>query len=573
MSRTEAGDRAAHSLSSLSRDARLAAAVLGLLSLFVLFHNLGGAALFDPDEGRNAEIAREIPLTKDWVTPYYDFLPRLEKPMFFYALTALCYKLFGVSEAAARFPSAALALATFLLTYFFARRTLGSWAALWSGLILVTCVEFYAFSRIVILDMTLAFFLTLALCAYYRASAAESREKKRAHYFLMYAAVACATLVKGPIGFVFPGMIILSYLVVKRKWSGLAEMELGWGVLIFVLIAAPWYAWQELRNPGYLAYFLGQEHFARYLTPYYHRTKTWYFFFVVLAGGFFPWTLLLPSVATRLWKKPLDDLSLYLLLWAIVPFVFFSLSRSKMAEYLLPIYPALSILAGKSAANSLKTWEVWLLSLTWQVLNLSLLYLVLGLAWPEILPVQLRAAVRQLSETTAPFAALLLLAFVLLPWTAWMTFARDQQRLLFTSCLVFFLFFAFAHRFIEPFSLTRSYKDLAARSAPFLRPGDQLVIYDNFMPSLPFYLGVSEPIWIVTSADEDNIMGSFYLAEQRPPPAPGHGKVLFTHEEFFEQWGGRQRRLLVFIKEKYLFELRDPKVLLRLGGIALVANR
>ena len=566
---TEAGSRAGGGICARLRADGFAAILFGLLTLFVLFHNLGGPALFDPDEGRNAEIAREILVTGDWVTPYYDFLPRLEKPVFFYALTALSYKLFGISEAAARFPSAAAAFAALLLTYFFARRLLGAWPALWSGLVLLTCVEFSTFSRIVILDMTLAFFITLALSAFYLASAAERGGKKRAYYFLMYAALGCATLVKGPIGLVFPGMIVAAYLAVRRKWSAPLEMELGWGLLIFFAIVAPWYAWAEIRRPGYLAYFLGQEHFARYLTPYYQRAKPWYYFFVVLAGGFFPWTFFLPSLARRLWKKSLDDFSLYLLLWAVVPFVFFSFSRSKMAEYLLPVYPALAILAGKTIADALERWEVWLLSLAWQALNLVALCFLLGFLWPQLLPADAHEVLLQLPATA--IAAIALLALIILPWTTWTTFRQNRERLFPPACLVFFLFFLFAHQFVEPISFIRSYKELAAKSAPLIRPGDQLVIYDSYLPSLPFYLRIDKPIWIVTPENAGDVMGSFYVAEKKPPAAPGYGKVVFTPDEFQREWSSR--RLLVFVKQRRLTELGDAKVLLRSGGIALVTNR
>jgi 4-amino-4-deoxy-L-arabinose transferase-like glycosyltransferase len=550
-------------------ETRFAAALLALLALFLLFHRLGGAALFDPDEGRNAEVAREILVTGDWLAPYYNFLPRPEKPVFFYSLTALSYKLFGVSEAAARFPSAASALAIVLLTYFFARRFFGARAALWSGLVLITSAEFYAFSRIVILDMTLAFFIALALFAHFRASAAESRANKRANYFLMYAAVAGATLVKGPIGVVFPGMIVAAYIVAGRNWSALKQMDLGWGVLIFFLIVAPWYAWAEMRSPGYLAYFLGQEHFTRYLTPYFHRTKPWHYFVGVVAIGFLPWTFLLASVARRMWNKRLDGLSLYLLLWAIAPFIFFSFSHSKMAEYLLPIFPALAILAGKILADGLATWEARLFSFIWQVLGLSFLYLLLGLFWPEILPLGMRDTARQLSG--ANVAALALLALAVLPWTAWTTLARDEARLFPLGCLAFFLLFRLGHYFIEPFSLSRSYKELAVKSAPLLHPGDQLVIYDTHLPTLPFYLQIHRPIWIVADENAEEIMGSFYLAANKPSAARGYGKVLFTFEEFAREWP--RRKLMVFVKEKRLSELEGASVLLRVRNVALVTNR
>ena len=118
-------------------------------ALSLLFYNLGGAALFEPDEGRNAEIAREILLLNDWTTPHYNFTPRLEKPMAFYALTALGYKLLGVSEWTARLPSALSGFAAIVAIFFFVRPLLGLWPALWSGFALATCVGHYAFSRIV----------------------------------------------------------------------------------------------------------------------------------------------------------------------------------------------------------------------------------------------------------------------------------------------------------------------------------------------------------------------------------------------------------------------------------------
>ncbi|MGH7766040.1 MAG: ArnT family glycosyltransferase, partial [Candidatus Binatia bacterium] len=533
---------------------RFAAALFWLLALFILFHHLGGAALFDPDEGRNAEIAREILVTNDWVTPYYDFIPRLEKPVFFYAVTALSYTLFGLSEASARLPPAAFAFAVLLATYFFARRFLGEWAALWSGLVLLTSVEFHAFSRIVILDMMLAFFIVLALFSLYLAIAADGG-KKRAYYLLMYAALGFATLVKGPVGIVIPGMIIAAYLAVRRKWSALAEMELGRGALIFLLIVTPWYAAAEIRNPGYLAYFVGQEHFGRYLTSYFQRTKPWYFLFIVLAGGFIPWTFLLPSMARRLAKKPLDDLSLYLLLWAVVPFVFFSFSRSKMAEYLLPIYPALAILAAKTIVGVLAKWELWMLSLAWHVLNLSSWYLLLGLGWPEILPADAREAIGQLPAPTV--AALLLLSFAVLPWTAWTTLRKHREQLFLPACLAFFLFYFLAHSLVEPISRARSYKELALKSAAFVRPEDQLVIYDTYLASVPFYLRLDKPFWIVTPENTKDVMGSFYAAEKKLAPASGYGKVVFTFAEFREEWS--RRKLFVLVRYKRLGELVGHK--------------
>ncbi|MGH7927984.1 MAG: ArnT family glycosyltransferase, partial [Candidatus Binatia bacterium] len=134
---------------------RGAAAFLGLVCLAILFANLGGAEFFEPDEGRNAEKAREILLLNDWVTPHHNFLPTLDKPMGFFWPVALSFKFFGFSEWAARLPSALAALGCLLLVYRFARRQWGLREALWSCLSLVTSVGFFVFARVVIFDLSL----------------------------------------------------------------------------------------------------------------------------------------------------------------------------------------------------------------------------------------------------------------------------------------------------------------------------------------------------------------------------------------------------------------------------------
>jgi hypothetical protein len=177
---------------------------LFIFSAWVLFSNLGVVALIESDEGRNAEIAREILLLRDWVTPHYDFIARLDKPILFFDLVALSYKVFGISEWSARLPSALTAFGCLSLTYFFSGSLFGRWAALWSALILLTSLEFFALSRIVILDMLLTFFLTLALCCFFLGQRGVDQGKGKMSFLLMYVAMGAATLVKGPIGVMLP---------------------------------------------------------------------------------------------------------------------------------------------------------------------------------------------------------------------------------------------------------------------------------------------------------------------------------------------------------------------------------
>ncbi len=159
--------------------------------------DLGGAALIEPDEGRNAEIAREILLLKDWVTPHYDFIPRLDKPILFFGLVAVSYKLFGISEWAARLPSALAALACLCITYRFASSLFGRRAGLWSALILLSSIEFFALSRTVLMDMTLTCFISLALWSFCLGQRGLESGQGKSRFLLMYFAMGIATLTQG----------------------------------------------------------------------------------------------------------------------------------------------------------------------------------------------------------------------------------------------------------------------------------------------------------------------------------------------------------------------------------------
>ncbi|HET8564454.1 MAG TPA: glycosyltransferase family 39 protein, partial [Candidatus Binatia bacterium] len=514
-----------------------------LACVFILFHNLGGPALFEPDEGRNAEKGREILLTRDWVTPHENFLPVLDKPVFSYWLIAISYKLFGISEWSARLPSALAGLGSLILVYVFAKTFMGSWEALWSVLILVSSPEFVALCRIVIFDMPLNFFITFSLCCFYWGMNADSQGKKRIFYLLMYAAMGCATLVKGPVGLVIPGMVISFYALLAKKWSLYREMDLLLGTIVFLLIAAPWYVWVEIRNPGYLRYFFWEEHFIRFLTPHFHRSKPWYYFFAVLAIGFIPWTFLLPNVIIARWKGPVGEVNLFLIVWAVLPFLFFSFSNSKLPHYVLPIYPPLGILLGERLAVNFEKSSGGRSKVLWlPALNLLFVFFiwVVSVYWPDLLPRRLTESVREAFHEAPGFLILgTLVGMILLASGSRRAFGQDSLYVL--CCVGFALFFLSLQPIAKLVSLAGSSKDLAEKSASLIGPQDQVVIYGTYRSSLPFYLHIERPIWVVGSGMQSNIMGSWYVAEKRPQPLAGYGKVLFTFEEFSERWETSER--------------------------------
>lgn len=536
--------------------------VLFLIAAFILFYRLGTPALFEPDEGRNAEKAREILLTGDWVTPHQDFLPVLDKPIFFYWLVALSYNFFGISEATARLPSALAALGCVIAIYCLVKKAFGFWEALWGGLVLVTSVEFFLLARIVIFDMTLTLFMTLALCCFYWGLHADHAGKRRLLYGLMYAAMAAATLVKGLVGVALPGMIIGGFLVLTKKLSELKKLQVISGTIVFLLIVAPWYVSVELRNPGYLRYFFWEEHFIRFLTPHFHRSEPWYYFLLVLTVGFLPWTFLLPHVVLTRRARPLDEATLFLALWAILPLLVFSFSNSKLPHYILPLYPALAALTGITVAKTLSDHSAkrhGVLFLPFAVEALVLLLLAAGAIWPSLLPQDLGRYFAEMASLLLVAGGLAVLGLVAIVF-GW---RGDYLRRLdyaygYYGVILVPLFIVIVH-VIMPISEARSAKPLAQKFSAAIPHTDQLAFYGKGGPEgLPFYLNTQRPIWIGLRANKpSDIIGSFYLAEHPSQPSKRYGKILFTFDEFIKEWQS-PRPLSVITTDRRLPELAGP---------------
>jgi len=561
---------------SLDRRAGLA---LFFLSLWLLFHALGNAALFEPDEGRNAEVAREILVLDDWVTPHYNFVPRLDKPPFFYWLVALSYKIFGISEWSARLPSAVAAFGLVLLTCAFAWSKAGPAGAWWSGLILLTSAATVALAGTVIPDMVLSFFITLSLCSFFWGSRTEEKPAQRSLYLTMYGAMGVAVLIKGLIGLVLPGLIIVTYLMVKQKWRLLRKMDLIAGLALFLAVAAPWYLLAELRNPGYIRYFLWEEHLLRYWTPRFGRSEPWYYFFLVGAVGFLPWSPILPWALNDWRKKNWNDRAGYLLIWILLPILFFSFSDSKLPHYIFPIFPPLSILAGIFLARiSAPQRKNWLFFLPWLIFLLPLLFLGAGFFVPDLLPPILQRSLARVFQTVSPTSMVSGVFVVsLLVFVSW-TFFRARGRILYLVFCAGFAVLSFTT--VEPLrtqvSQTRSSKELAAKSSVFLQADDWVGIYNAHLMSLPFYLRRDEPLGIVQAEGKDKVMGSFYAARHIPAEA-GSDRIVFNHGEFSALWKTARRRLMVFVHEKELHQmLRDTgggAEILKAGDVRLFSNR
>ena len=549
---------------------------------FVLLYQLGSAALFEPDEGRNAEKAREILLLNDWVTPHENFYPVLDKPIFFYWLIALSYKLFGLSEWTARLPSLLSALGCVLLIYLFSRSHWGRWVALWSALVLVTSVEFFLLARIVIFDMLLTLFQTVALLAFYEAAHTENRRRRVAFCLTLYLALGAGTLVKGLVAVVIPGIVFFLFILLRGRWHILRRIYLIPGAGVFLAVVLPWYLQADAQNPGYLNYYLWAEHFGRYTSATFDRSEPWYYFIVVGLVGFFPWTVILPWIIKHFWRRGWDDKTLYLMLWVSVPLLFFSASHSKLPHYILPIFPALSIMAGAILVGldeqSPSKLRAPMISI-WVVQSLNAVYLLLGSFYPGILAPQIRGRFSDMAYVLWLYA---IVSLLILAYMARRRMSQDRmpQDVIYLAQVVgLAVFFVFLTEVMISTALDRSAKITAMAVLSHLRAGEQVVFFETYMSGLPFYLDAKRPVWLITHGNKKRtFLGNYYAIGKRHNPVTPWGEAIFNLDKFGEQWKSRTQPFLVIVKDKNLPQLADtigeaPKRLAQINEYVVVSNR
>ncbi|HEV2245464.1 MAG TPA: glycosyltransferase family 39 protein [Terriglobia bacterium] len=325
--------------------------VLLVVAGCMFFAGIGRLALIEPDEGRNAEVAREMLARGDWITPHFNNFSYLDKPPVFFWEVASSFKVAGLSEASARFPSALAALLTVFLGWLLARRMFEKSTALYAGVVLSTSPLVVIFARDVIFDMTLTLFVTAAMiCYWFRES---GPEHQRLFDGLFFSAMGLATLTKGPVGFLLPLLSIAAYQTIRGKFGRLKELNWLLGLATFFAITLPWFIAVSVRHPDFPRYAFWQESLQRFATGHSHRAGAIYYYLIIYLAGFLPWSFFLLYAAVhrvRRWRELRQEHGapmLFLLSWAGVIFVFFTISRSKLPGYFLPAMVPLSILMAK----------------------------------------------------------------------------------------------------------------------------------------------------------------------------------------------------------------------------------
>lgn len=328
------------------------AVLLLLIALAVIwFVPLGWRHLLPSDEGRYAEMAREMFATGDWITPRYNGYKYFEKPPLQTWANALTFAWFGLGDWQARLYTALTGFAGVLVVGYTGARVFNAATGVCAALVLAVSPYWNLMGHFNTLDMGLSFWMELSLCALLLAQRPHlPRGAVRGWMWLCWAAMAFAVLSKGLVGLILPGAVLVLYTLVARDWALWRRLYLVSGLVVFFAIVTPWFLLVQERNPEFFNFFFVVQQFRRYLTPEQNRPGAFYYFVPVLIVGFLPWLSISVQSVRRALQTPRQANGfapvLLLLVWSAFIFLFFSASHSKLLSYTLPIAPTLALLIG-----------------------------------------------------------------------------------------------------------------------------------------------------------------------------------------------------------------------------------
>jgi 4-amino-4-deoxy-L-arabinose transferase-like glycosyltransferase len=544
-----------------------------LLTLCTFFVLLGNRGLNEPDEGRYAEVGREMIETGDWLVPHFWYVPHLDKPPVTYWLVAVSTTVFGQNEWAVRLPVALAALSGALAAWCFARSLAGPRVAIWTVLILQTSLLYFMLARILTTDIFLTQFNAWAIYFFWRSwlclrgdNVIENAERTRSEphrtetsaktfwlwHLAGWLAVAFAFLTKGPVALAIPLVAILAPAVFR--WKTLTRKRLlitgnlG-GLVISLAVASPWFLAVNTRVPGALNYMVFHQAAGHVLgTTIRSRHGFAFYFFVILAFGLLPWTLLLGWLWRRShWRGmpgPQQDGWVMLNAWALFTFTLFSLTHSKLPAYILPIFPALAVMLAlrffreteTAQPNSPPRW-IWLLCAAGPLILLATFPLIITRLFHPPLPAWMHW---QLPVILALGAVLLALAR---KWNV-------SNRAALTVAAAIWSMWVLVEEvplFDQDFKANQTLKPFAAMLRKNYHAGDALLCWGQLPEGLPYYSrGVISP----TNRPYFASMNLSHVPFEFPGNRERFGDLLLPDEPSLVQFLTRDRRVLIVIDEK-----------------------
>ena len=481
------GDRQSSPEHAISKGSLL---ILLVVFATLWFSLLDHRKLIKPDEGRYAEIPREMVTTGDWLTPRLNGIKYFEKPALQYWATATAFTLFGEHHWTARLWSALTGFLGVLACFFTTRRLWGGTAALYAASVLGSSLLWVMIGHVNTLDMGVSFFLSGAIFAFVLAQRDQASPAETRNYmWLGWLALGLAVLSKGLIGLLLPAATLIGYTLWQRDFSLWRRLHLRSGLALLLAVTAPWFIAVSLANPEFARFFFIHEHFERFLTKAHGRYQPIWYFLPILLIGMLPWLIGMFAMLRQAWRRETHSRfqpRRFLLCWCLLVFSFFSLSSSKLASYILPLFPAIAALIGTYLAE---LGQRDARAMRWHALPAGMFALAclaasplaVRLSSPEV-PQQLYAEyVPWLLAASAALAAGALISF------GFARCARPQASVLSLACggLLFSQLILLGHDSLAP---ANSAYQIVERIRDQVKPDQLFFSVNTYDQTLPYYL-------------------------------------------------------------------------------------
>ena len=428
----------------------------------------------DPVESNYALTAKEMVETGDWLSPRIYGHYWFDKPIMIYWLIALSFKVFGITDFAARFPAALFSAGSVAFIYWFGQKLFANTkAALLSALVLATSLEFWVLAKMIITDAVLFFYTSISLATLYLGL----RYTGWGWYVVAYAVAGLAVLTKGPVGLVLPGLIVISYIVLTRQWQLAKRLFLLPGLVVFLLVASPWYLQMyQLHGSEFIDTFLGLHNYIRATVSEHPNDNVFYYYLVLFPVSMLPWTGILFRSMGILRKEPKTSPLVYLAIWPLIIIVFYTLMATKYPTYVFPASFPVALLIGHtlSKMQSMRDRKSW-----WYLSIPTLLLIVIISVSSQFLP------------TTANWTLLYLCAILFSMIILWLQIkgnVYDMPKVVAIATVIMCLLLI--NNGLIPLSASRSGKSVAS----FLpTQGAMVASYGEYSTSAVYYSGYNIP--------------------------------------------------------------------------------
>lgn len=478
-------------------------------------------SLVPPDEGRYAEMAREMFVTGDWITTRLNGIKYFEKPPLHMWMSAVAYALFGIGEWQARLWNGVCGIMGVLLVGYTGRKLFGGRVGFYAASILASMLFWTGASQFNTLDIGVAATLTISLCSLLIAQQDHVTASERRNWMLVcWAGLALSLLSKGLIGVVLPAAVMGLYWIVSGDRAVLRRLHFIQGCALFLAIAVPWFIVVAIKNPEQPHFFFINEHWNRFFLKEHHREGPWYYFLVLIIPATIPWLPLLPIGLIRAGKRIQAQFQpkLLLLIWIVFILFFFSYSKSKLPGYMLPVFPALALLAGivlEGASRVILRLPAVCL-LTWGIAGM------VGLSMIGKLGLTSRDAA--LLHSSMPLLVIAFSVCIVAGSTGWYFAERNRGSVVvLVVAVAAWAFTQLSMAAYQPFGREQSGIDIAMAIKPEVTETTQVYSVGTYEQSMTFYLGHT----VIPVAYTDEL--SFGLKQE---PERGIANL----EQFYERW-------------------------------------